>query len=629
MICTPPGVTSLPQCTPVDPCTGTPVNGSCVTYAGADFSCLDVTTGDDIIQVMFKILEYYKPLDSSECCTIGDAIIEYAPPLTTTTTSTTSTTTTTTTTFEPECSNYQITNISNTGTSTIEYVPCGLVEYTDPVEVKTYTYICVNNSFTINLLTGNIDAENFGACNSIGPVPTTTTTTVPCECGVYTVENTTNDAITINYTGCEDDDRLPIKLTVGGKKIVPVCACSNILSQATEFLLVKGPDGSCSTTPTTTTSTSTTSTTTSSTTTSTSTTTTSTTQAPCYCYIIQNVSPKSKSYSYRDCDTRDIVNASIGGNSTVYRCAVENSIIPSVSVEVTSVDLCGNVNCNPPLFDITIGESSSEVCGGGGSSISGVTGNAPTFCQSTEFYSDDFIDTPPGTYYLYDGTYYVEILVGTLSNVAQVLSECMTCPTTTTTSTTTSTTTTSTTTSTTSTTTSTTAPPLPVTGLIWETEKTFYFPDEADPEIINNDGDPGCEDAGWVVSNFNQTIRFNISDSVGCGGTCDYVQTGIATATITVGASDTDMTVNITGLAEREATGYEDCTFILDGTPIVEATSPGGGLGCAMGPVVQTVLQPGPYTLLAGSTHTFTINFSTDDRLYHQGAYYEVTLSFT
>jgi hypothetical protein len=157
---------------------------------------------------------------------------------------------------------------------------------------------------------------------------------------------------------------------------------------------------------------------------------------------------------------------------------------------------------------------------------------------------------------------------------------------------------------------------LPVTGLNWVTTN-------------NVSGATQCADAGWVISNNNLSVRYNIADSANCGGTCDLTQIGTATATITVGASDTYLSLDFEGVGELELSNYELISFTLDGTQLANGHAAGGDLGCDMGPIVETVLVPGPYLLLAGTVHTLLINFTTNDHLYHVDSYYQINLSFT
>ncbi len=110
-ICTPPGVTDLPVCTPVDICENSPVNMDCVTYSGEDFECLNVTNGDSLISVMLNILNVYFP--EEYCCAL-EGTVEYIT--TTTTTTTTSTTTTSTSTTTTSTS-------TTTSTTTVAPIP--------------------------------------------------------------------------------------------------------------------------------------------------------------------------------------------------------------------------------------------------------------------------------------------------------------------------------------------------------------------------------------------------------------------------------------------------------------------------------------------------------------------------
>ena len=168
----------------------------------------------------------------------------------------------------------------------------------------------------------------------------------------------------------------------------------------------------------------------------------------------------------------------------------------------------------------------------------------------------------------------------------------------------------------TATSTPTPTPTLPVTGLVWATTN-------------NVSGATQCADAGWVISNGNLSIRYNISDSANCGGTCNLTQTGTATATITVGGLDTNLSLTFTGVGELQSPSYDVIEFRLDGIKLADGHAAGGNLGCAVGPIVQTTYVPGPHLLLANTVHTLLINFSTNDSLYHVNSFYNIDLSFT
>jgi hypothetical protein len=162
------------------------------------------------------------------------------------------------------------------------------------------------------------------------------------------------------------------------------------------------------------------------------------------------------------------------------------------------------------------------------------------------------------------------------------------------------------------TTTTTTTAYIPVTGLSWVT--TVSNPCSSDP---------------WTISDDNTIIRYDVEDSLNCGGTCDSVQAGTATATITVDNVDTYLYLDFEGVGELENPAFEKITFKLDGVQIAKANAAGGDLECQMGPVVKEYIVAPPYFLPANSTHTFEIDFTTNDNLFHVGSYYEVDLSFS
>ena len=162
---------------------------------------------------------------------------------------------------------------------------------------------------------------------------------------------------------------------------------------------------------------------------------------------------------------------------------------------------------------------------------------------------------------------------------------------------------------------------LPVFGLNWITS-------------ANTTSVSGCTSASWVITNRNLNVRFNISDSVDCGGTCGITQIAWAEATITVGSTNTNMGLTFVGNAEKQDTNYEVIQFKLSGGSynnvlLATATSPGGNLGCQMGPAIQTYNQNPPYTLTANTVYKFRIDFTTFDELFHVNAFYEAQLSFS
>jgi len=156
--------------------------------------------------------------------------------------------------------------------------------------------------------------------------------------------------------------------------------------------------------------------------------------------------------------------------------------------------------------------------------------------------------------------------------------------------------------------------PLPVFGLGWETTNTSFAQ---------------CPGSEWVITNNNQSIRYNISNSANCGGTCNQIQAGTATATITVGSSNVNMALDFDGLVEWQDAGFERMTFKLNGTQVARGESKSAGQLCVMGAVQKVFTTSPPYLLLANTTYTFLIEFTTGDALYHNNAFYQVNLGFT
>lgn len=149
--------------------------------------------------------------------------------------------------------------------------------------------------------------------------------------------------------------------------------------------------------------------------------------------------------------------------------------------------------------------------------------------------------------------------------------------------------------------------------------------------------EPTCQDGtgGWYISNQGLLIRYVIQDSVNCGGCNNNVQAGTATATISTGSSSYYFYYNLSGIAEYQNAAYElmDLYINAAGSPIttklVTATAVELGAGCSnFGPADQIVLVAPPYILNSNTTYNFTLNFTTNDPLYHVGCYYECSLNF-
>lgn len=135
-------------------------------------------------------------------------------------------------------------------------------------------------------------------------------------------------------------------------------------------------------------------------------------------------------------------------------------------------------------------------------------------------------------------------------------------------------------------------------------------------------GDP------WIISNNNKKIRYNVEDSQNCGGSNNNIQTGIAIATINTSSNSVNMNIDFDGLGEAQASEFELIRFYLNDNLIASANAPGGGLRCAMGPVVKDPPNIPTIVLSPNTQYQFKIDFTTSDAQFHVGAFYEVSLVF-
>jgi hypothetical protein len=258
-ICTPPGVTGLTTCQPIDPCEDKlPLD--CVLYSGQPYDCeVVVTANQTVTSILASLFAYFADTPSTnECCGIeGDATFTN---ITTTTSSTTTTsTTTTTTTLPPECSFYNITNSNPRTTSVIETYLCGCELLTTITVPSTGITICLQNPIDLEVVSGAINTPtNLGVCSNsdvICPTTTTTTTTPVCTCNIYTVVQENPDmVISHTYTECTESGNVLVTTNFAYGEWL-VCACSDILDDVPEGLDISPAGDSCTAPPTTTTTT--------------------------------------------------------------------------------------------------------------------------------------------------------------------------------------------------------------------------------------------------------------------------------------------------------------------------------------------------------------------------------------
>lgn len=256
--CTPPGVTGLTTCQPIDPCEDKlPID--CVLYTGQPYDCeVTVTENESLTSILVSLFQYFATTPSTnECCGIeGD--VTFTNITTTTSSTTTTSTTTTTTTLPPECSFYNIHNSNPTVPAVVEYYLCGCeLPTTSTINEEDIT-VCLQNPINITTISGTISTPtNLGVCGSgdvICPTTTTTTAAPVCTCNIYTVTNSIRGMISHTYTECTPSGNVLVTTGFADGEW-QVCACSDILENVPAGLTISVAGASCTAPPTTTTTT--------------------------------------------------------------------------------------------------------------------------------------------------------------------------------------------------------------------------------------------------------------------------------------------------------------------------------------------------------------------------------------
>lgn len=131
----------------------------------------------------------------------------------------------------------------------------------------------------------------------------------------------------------------------------------------------------------------------------------------------------------------------------------------------------------------------------------------------------------------------------------------------------------------------------------------------------------------WSILNGGLGLRLDWEDDTNCRSHNPYTQYATATCEFTVPQAMI-MTVNWSGMGETQDPNYELMSLYVDGGLVGSAHAPGGQQGCAgMGPVVSNPPPPQQVLLTAGP-HVLFIDATTNDPLYHFGAWYRFDLTF-
>ena len=141
--------------------------------------------------------------------------------------------------------------------------------------------------------------------------------------------------------------------------------------------------------------------------------------------------------------------------------------------------------------------------------------------------------------------------------------------------------------------------------------------------------DPGDVPASpWTILSDGLGLRLDWEDDRNCRDHNPNTQSATATCEIVV-PRPLVMTVTWSGVGETEASNFELMSLHVNGDLVGSAHAPGGNLSCGggMGPVVSDPAPPQQVTLEPG-THTLFIDATTNDPLYHFGAWYRFDLTF-
>lgn len=285
--CTPPGVTCLTTCAPIDPCKEK-IDIDCVIYSGEDHPCSDIANGQPISQIMLQALSLIFPLE--ECCYFEATAVAILPAPQQYTFCFSSTERDGNCGRACECDN---TSVSGTVVYSLDnpLVPGSLLYSNSTLSALAPAgwYSANENCTVVSGGASSIIPGVSGAVQSISPCVTPTTTPAPtitiapCYCYTVTILSTN----TIAYINCEGDEVTSPSYETDD--VIELCAeyvipdANYIITPPTQYC---GDRINCPTTTTTTTA---------------PPTTTTTTLPPCNCITFTNFSNNPGIISWRNC----------------------------------------------------------------------------------------------------------------------------------------------------------------------------------------------------------------------------------------------------------------------------------------------------------------------------------------
>lgn len=137
-----------------------------------------------------------------------------------------------------------------------------------------------------------------------------------------------------------------------------------------------------------------------------------------------------------------------------------------------------------------------------------------------------------------------------------------------------------------------------------------------------------CSDTPWYIVQNNQKIFYYVKNSIQCGGDCCDVQSGVATASISVGSSDVWFDLNYENITQLQLSGKNKLTVSLNNATIFISESVSSNLGCLNGPGNYTEYTKLPIRLAANTANQLKIEYSTVTQEYQNNCYAMIEILF-
>lgn len=131
-----------------------------------------------------------------------------------------------------------------------------------------------------------------------------------------------------------------------------------------------------------------------------------------------------------------------------------------------------------------------------------------------------------------------------------------------------------------------------------------------------------CDSLAWSIGDEGRFLQYIVSDTIDCGGTCEEIQTGNASAIVDVGASEVYLTLQLVGSGEMQLSGKDEVLVFLNNQLIISGSSVGGGLTCTNGSLNLQYFRRPPYFLGPNTQHTIDVEFSTLDTQNQSGCFF-------